>query len=87
MDITDEMLQAAVRKAIEAGLLPRNACRENANENKEMMRLIVQAALSAEPQNAFRTNSPAYSRSPIRATFPGTPDMKRASPVYAYSSH
>lgn len=52
MDITDAMLLAAVRKAVEAGLLPRRACRENAQENRELMRLVVQAALNALPADA-----------------------------------
>jgi hypothetical protein len=47
MNITDEMVQAAIRKAIEAGLLPRNACREDAEIYKELVRLVVQAALGA----------------------------------------
>ncbi len=46
MNITDEMVQAAIRTAIEAGLLPRHACREDAEINKELVRLVVQAALS-----------------------------------------
>lgn len=65
MDITDTMLQAAVRKAVEAGLLPRRACREDAKESRELMRLVVQAALGAlhdEPHQAVPAlGSPARS--------------------------
>lgn len=55
MDITDAMLLAAVRKAVEAGLLPRRACRENTQENRELMRLVVQAALNALPADSSPT--------------------------------
>jgi hypothetical protein len=39
--ITSEMLQAAIRKAVEAGLLPRQAC----PSDMELIRFILQAAL------------------------------------------
>ncbi len=45
MNVTDDMLQAAIRKAIEAGLLPRRSCREEADVNRELIRLVVMAAL------------------------------------------
>lgn len=52
MKLTNDMLQAAIRKAIEAGLLPRrHACREDARANEELVRLVVQAALTATSQN------------------------------------
>ncbi len=70
MDITDEMLRAAVRKAVEAGLLPRNACRDEANESKEIMRLIVQAALSVGPQDVFTTAGFLVSSSHQERSFP-----------------
>jgi len=47
--ITNEMLQAAMRKAVEAGLLPRNAYRENMTDNEELIRFILKAALDASP--------------------------------------
>lgn len=84
MNITDEMLQAAVGKAIEAGLLPRNACRENAIESREIMRLIVQAALSAEPHSAFISGTPALGRSPGTPHLSVVPDRKRAISTFAY---
>lgn len=85
MDITDEMLQAAVRKAIEAGLLPRNARRDDARGSKELMRLIVQAALSVDPQSTFRNDTLAFTRRPARPSLSGTQDAKRAISTYTYS--
>lgn len=49
MIITNEMLQAAMKKAVEAGLLPRNAYRENMQGNQELIRFILKAALDASP--------------------------------------
>lgn len=49
MNITNEMLQAAMKKAVEAGLLPRNAYRENMSANQEVIRFILKAALEAAP--------------------------------------
>lgn len=66
MNVTEEMLQAAIKKAIEAGLLPRRACHEDAQINKELMRLVVQAALNAQPAdcgNAIHFNRQAHSLS------------------------
>ncbi|MGE5648980.1 hypothetical protein [Noviherbaspirillum sp. UKPF54] len=84
MNITDEMLQAAVGKAIEAGLLPRNACRDNAVESKELMRLIVQAALSAEPHSAFISGVPALGRCPGAPHLSVVQDRKHAISTFAY---
>ncbi|GAB3549397.1 hypothetical protein GCM10027343_31070 [Noviherbaspirillum agri] len=49
MKITNEMLQAAMKKAVEAGLLPRNAYRENMTDNQELIRFILKAALDVSP--------------------------------------
>gem|GEM_PF-2136940 len=46
--ITDKMLDAAVRKAVEAGLLPRHACREDASGYQELIRYVLQAAMDAD---------------------------------------
>lgn len=78
MDITDEMLNAAVRKAIEAGLLPRNAHRDDATGSKELMRTIVVAAMTATSQDAFHTAKP-YGRHST------APDVQRTRAAYAYS--
>ena len=54
MKITREMLDVAVRKAVEAGLLPRHARGEDAATHEELIRFILQAALeTAEPEPPF----------------------------------
>lgn len=45
MKLTEEMLDAAVEKAVEAGLLPRNACREDFAVNRELIRFVLQAGI------------------------------------------
>ena len=47
MDITDEMLQAAVRKATEAGIFRRNCNPVEWTINMQIMQTILQAALDA----------------------------------------
>lgn len=49
--VTEEMLEAAVRKAVEAGLLPRHACRDDAYGYQELIRFVLQAALDARSQS------------------------------------
>lgn len=49
MDVTTEMLQAAMRKAAEAGLLPRHARNEEMLINQDLIRIVLQAALDAAP--------------------------------------
>lgn len=39
-----EMLEAAIKKAVEAGLLPRRACREDSSFDRDLIRLVLQAA-------------------------------------------
>lgn len=45
MNLTEEMLDIAMRKAVEAGLLPRDACREDRYGQRELIRYILQATL------------------------------------------
>lgn len=45
MKVTNEMLEAAMKKAVEAGLLPRHACNEDVSINQELIRIVLQAAL------------------------------------------
>lgn len=45
MEITESMLQAAVRKATEAGLLSRRCTADEAERNRAVMRAILKAAL------------------------------------------
>lgn len=47
MKITMQMLDAAIRKAVEAGLLPRDALREESCGDRELIRHVVEAALDA----------------------------------------
>ncbi|HJV82060.1 hypothetical protein [Noviherbaspirillum sp.] len=49
MRVTDEMVQVAVKKAVEAGLLPRHACREDTGSYQEIIELILRAALELAP--------------------------------------
>jgi hypothetical protein len=49
VDITDEMLFNAIRKAVETGLLPRSALKEASSEEKEQLKLILKAAIDAVP--------------------------------------
>lgn len=48
MDITDQMLKLAVVKSVEAGLLPRRALREEFEDAQNLMRMILQSALSGD---------------------------------------
>lgn len=77
MNITNEMLQAAMRKAIEAGLLPRNAYRDNLPAHQELIRFVLKAALDVAPdarsvsrQSAPRERAVAHGR--------GVEDSRRA---------
>lgn len=47
--VTDEMVEAAVKKAVEAGLLPRDACRDDTHGYQQLIRFVVQAAVEAAP--------------------------------------
>ena len=47
MNITEDMLQAATRKAVEAGLLPRRMYVEDIATNAEIMHDILEAALES----------------------------------------
>jgi hypothetical protein len=55
MLITDQMLQAGVRKATELAILPRHSIPEDIATNQELMQEILQAALgSADDGNEIR---------------------------------
>ncbi len=47
MNVSTEMLQAAMKKASEAGLLPRHMRDEEVLMNQDLVRAVVQAALDA----------------------------------------
>ena len=48
MELTNAMLQAAIDKAVEAGLLPKYVRKDESAVDREVMRLVLQAALQAE---------------------------------------
>lgn len=50
MEITDEMLFGAIRKAVETGLLPRSALKGPSPEEKEQLKLVLKAAMDAVPK-------------------------------------
>jgi hypothetical protein len=60
LNITDDMLRAAVTKSVEAGLLPRRALREEFDDAQEVMRSILQCVLdsphSAETADTHQEN-------------------------------
>ena len=47
MIVTNQMLEAALRKAVEAGLLPRDALRGESFGEREVIRHVLQAPLNA----------------------------------------
>lgn len=57
MKVTTEMIDAAMRKATEAGLLPRHARREDVSINRELIRMVLTAALEGE-RNQGKTALP-----------------------------
>jgi hypothetical protein len=52
MKCTDEMLQAAVKKAVEVGLLPKHGFDDQVAQNWVNMKAVVEAALEAAPRVA-----------------------------------
>lgn len=74
--VTEEMLDAALKKAVEAGLLPRTAWREDRQEYQELVRYVVQAALDVAPSSAGTYRQGAQpSRNAIRERFAEVRDM------------
>lgn len=49
MEISQEMVDAAVKKAIEAGILPRRSCPEDIETNVEIMLQVLEAAFEHLP--------------------------------------
>lgn len=63
MTLSEDMLNTAMHKAVEAGLLPRHACREDRAGHRELMRFILLAALDVErSQTACRCRVPVQER-------------------------
>lgn len=48
MKVTREMLDVAMKKAVEAGLLPRHACDDDAATHEELIRHVLQAAFELQ---------------------------------------
>lgn len=57
MKVTEEMLVAAVAKAVEAGLFPRSALKEDRAEARRLMQTVLQQALQSHRQSASGTHS------------------------------
>lgn len=66
MKLTEDMLDTAMRKAVEAGLLPRHACSEDRYEHRELMRFILQATLEEQ-----RDSSSGLCRMPVQERLAG----------------
>ena len=66
MQVTEAMLQAALQKAVEAGLISRRSIQADAMINREIMQAILQAALAAaHSKERHRSSDSAYR--PVRA--------------------
>lgn len=58
MHVSDEMIQAGVKRATELGLLPRKDFPEDIATNAELMEEILRAALSPEAEaNNHKTSN------------------------------
>lgn len=74
--VTDEMVDAALKKAVEAGLLPRHACREDTKGYLELIRYVVQAAVEAAPAKSRTRNDGAkIGETKIRERFAEVRDL------------
>lgn len=59
--ISEEMLDAAIQKAVEAGIFPRRGTAYDAATNRELMRAILQAAFTAAAREAESDSNPVSS--------------------------
>ncbi len=76
MDISTEMIDAATAKAVEAGLFPRRALKEEHDEARAIMLDILQTALNTKDDSMPR---------PVAAARPSAEKSKRLVLVYARS--
>lgn len=53
MKVTTQMIDAAMKKATEAGLLPRHARQEDILINQELIRIVLQSAMEVAPVTAL----------------------------------
>lgn len=64
MKVTREMLDVAMKKAVEAGLLPRHACDDDAATHEELIRHVLQAALELQAtEKPFSGSQEPFQRS------------------------
>jgi len=77
MKVTTEMIDAAMKKATEAGLLPRHARGEDASINRELIRMVLSAALESE-RNHARQSVPNAPGSPGGREAAGTNGARRS---------
>lgn len=57
MQVTDQMIRAAVIKAVELGVLPRKSLVDDIATNSEIMGEILQAAVNAESSTKRKPRS------------------------------
>lgn len=83
MKVTKQMLDAALRKAVEAGLLPRSLLREESFADREVIRLILEAAIDVadEPRHntVCKNIFPSWRRF-ARQSFSVNPHMPSPTP-------
>lgn len=64
MELTNDMLQAAIDKAVEAGLLPKAVRKDASSADREVMKMVLQAALNVEAEHAKERLSRASENMP-----------------------
>lgn len=72
MKVTKQMLDAAMRKAVEAGLLPRSALRQDSFADREVIRLVLEAATAVDESRLVAVSRnwiPSWRRF-VRPAFP-----------------
>jgi hypothetical protein len=57
MQVSDQMIQAAVSKAMELGVLPRKSLPDDIATNSEIMAAILQAAVDAQSKTGDKPRS------------------------------
>ncbi len=78
MEITEEMLRMAMKKAIEHGLIPRHQSPELYMENQAALKDILKAAQQTDTSN--HTNATVTVLSQLKtAPHPGSPNLPRPS--------
>lgn len=76
MKVTTQMIDAAMKKATEAGLLPRHARQEDVLINQELIRIVLQSAMEVAPVTALavgQTSTSATELNGVSRKRPFTP--------------